>query len=143
MLLTKKNSFLHNYNINTINSGSTHVTCQRIAAICLFYQKFKRVVIQWVTSHCNTLAIFKYFFLSYKKAWVDIILYNHLFSSEYFDHNHNIKPTGTPIRLPRLARTFQAIADDPLSFYVGSLAEDVIADITDAGEYLKYCWNFL
>lgn len=41
--------------------------------------------------------------------------------------------------MPRLARTFQAIADDPLSFYVGSLAEDVIADITDAGEYLKYC----
>ncbi|BFZ17068.1 hypothetical protein BsWGS_20107 [Bradybaena similaris] len=55
---------------------------------------------------------------------------------EYFDHNHNIKPTGTPIRLPRLARTFQAIADDPLSFYVGSLAEDVIADIADAGGIL-------
>lgn len=55
--------------------------------------------------------------------------------SEYFDGNNNIKPVGSKIQLPTLAKTFQRIADDPLSFYNGSLAEDIVADIQDEGQY--------
>uniref|UniRef100_A0A2C9K5N7 Gamma-glutamyltransferase n=1 Tax=Biomphalaria glabrata TaxID=6526 RepID=A0A2C9K5N7_BIOGL len=51
----------------------------------------------------------------------------------YFDHNRNVKPIGSLIQLPKLAKTFQAIADDPLSFYNGSLASDIVADIKEAG----------
>ncbi|BFZ00010.1 hypothetical protein BsWGS_03048 [Bradybaena similaris] len=53
--------------------------------------------------------------------------------SEYFDENGNIYPVGTPIKLPRLAKTFMTIAEDPLSFYNGSLAADIVSDISDAG----------
>ncbi|CAG5124348.1 unnamed protein product [Candidula unifasciata] len=53
--------------------------------------------------------------------------------SEYFDENGNIHPVGYPVKLPRLAETFQKIADDPLSFYNGSLAGDIVQDIRDAG----------
>ncbi|XP_059155209.1 glutathione hydrolase 1 proenzyme-like isoform X1 [Physella acuta] len=55
----------------------------------------------------------------------------------YFDHNRNVKPIGSLIKLPKLAKTFQAIADNPLSFYNGSLASDIVADIKDAGGIIE------
>ncbi|GFO36668.1 gamma-glutamyltranspeptidase 1 [Plakobranchus ocellatus] len=51
----------------------------------------------------------------------------------YFDENGNAKPVGSLIQLPALAKTFQAISDDPASFYNGSLAEDIVADLQEEG----------
>ncbi|GFO36692.1 gamma-glutamyltranspeptidase 1 [Plakobranchus ocellatus] len=52
----------------------------------------------------------------------------------YFDENGDVKPVGSLIQLPKLAKTFQAISDDPISFYNGSLAEDIVADIQEEGK---------
>ncbi|XP_048747538.2 glutathione hydrolase 1 proenzyme-like [Ostrea edulis] len=47
--------------------------------------------------------------------------------------------TGRPykenekIKMPKLADTFEKIADDPHTFYNGSLADDIVADIREAG----------
>lgn len=35
--------------------------------------------------------------------------------------------------MPLLAKTFETIADDPHAMYNGSLADDVVADIQEAG----------
>ncbi|GFO36690.1 gamma-glutamyltranspeptidase 1 [Plakobranchus ocellatus] len=51
----------------------------------------------------------------------------------YFDENGDVKPVGSLIKLPKLAKTFQAISDDPTSFYKGRLAEDIVSDIQEAG----------
>lgn len=40
---------------------------------------------------------------------------------------------GETIKMPLLAKTFETIADDPHALYNGSLAEDVVADIQEAG----------
>ena len=42
---------------------------------------------------------------------------------------------GDIIRRPKLAKTLKVIAADPMSFYNGSLADDIIADIQEAGIY--------
>ena len=34
----------------------------------------------------------------------------------------------------KLAKTFRRIATDPMDFYSGSLAQDIIADIKDRGQ---------
>lgn len=36
--------------------------------------------------------------------------------------------------MPLLAKTFEAIADDPHALYNGSLVDDVVADIREAGK---------
>lgn len=38
--------------------------------------------------------------------------------------------------MPKLADTFEKIADDPHTFYNGSLADDIVADIREAGKQL-------
>ena len=44
---------------------------------------------------------------------------------------------GDTMKAPRLGRTLQRIADEgPDTFYTGSLAEDIIDDIEDAGTLL-------
>ena len=40
---------------------------------------------------------------------------------------------GDIVKLPKLAATMRQIADDPFTFYNGSLAADIAADIQDAG----------
>ncbi|GFN83039.1 gamma-glutamyltranspeptidase 1 [Plakobranchus ocellatus] len=52
----------------------------------------------------------------------------------YFDEKGDVKPVGSLIQLPKLAKTFQAILDDPTSFYNGSLAKDIVADIQEEGK---------
>ena len=40
---------------------------------------------------------------------------------------------GEIIKLPKLGATLEKIAADPLSFYNGSLAEDIVNDLNDKG----------
>ncbi|XP_005105284.1 glutathione hydrolase 1 proenzyme [Aplysia californica] len=51
----------------------------------------------------------------------------------YFNADGSPKAAGSLIKFPELARTFRTIADDPLSFYNGTLAADIVSDITDEG----------
>lgn len=44
---------------------------------------------------------------------------------------------GEIIKLPKLARTFELIAEDPFAFYNGSLARDIVNDIGNEGQYLN------
>ena len=54
-----------------------------------------------------------------------------------------VQPDGQPVRKfemlknPLLAITLERIATDPMSFYNGSLAEDIVADIAERGKQLK------
>ncbi|GFO36684.1 gamma-glutamyltranspeptidase 1 [Plakobranchus ocellatus] len=57
-------------------------------------------------------------------------------NSPYFDENGNVKPVGSLVQLPELAKTLQIIADDPASFYNGSLAEDIVADLQERGSII-------
>jgi gamma-glutamyltranspeptidase len=44
---------------------------------------------------------------------------------------------GEIIKMPKLARTFEIIADEGVdAFYNGSLTKDIVADIQDNGSYL-------
>lgn len=38
------------------------------------------------------------------------------------------------MKRPRLAATLRRIAEDPMSFYTGSLAADIVADIQENGQ---------
>ena len=40
---------------------------------------------------------------------------------------------GDLLKNPKLARTLRRIAEDPMSFYNGSLAREIIDDINDRG----------
>ncbi len=40
---------------------------------------------------------------------------------------------GDLLRLPKLADTLERIAEDPFSFYNGSLAEDIVEDVKEQG----------
>lgn len=46
---------------------------------------------------------------------------------------NQIYKIGDVMYRPKLARTLEIIADDPFSFYNGSLAENITQDIQDAG----------
>ena len=61
-------------------------------------------------------------------------------SRPYFDANKKPHPVGTKIRLDKLAQTHREIARDPLSFYNGTLADDVVADLTDEGKNIHVHW---
>lgn len=45
---------------------------------------------------------------------------------------------GQSVRLPQLARTLQQLAEDPRSLYVGNVARDLVADLSDAGGILSF-----
>ncbi|GFN83036.1 gamma-glutamyltranspeptidase 1 [Plakobranchus ocellatus] len=51
----------------------------------------------------------------------------------YFDENGNVKPVGSLIRLPELAKTLQTISDKPRCFYDGCIAKDIVADLKEEG----------
>ncbi|KAK3701127.1 hypothetical protein RRG08_029600 [Elysia crispata] len=53
--------------------------------------------------------------------------------SYYFNESGELKPVGSLIKMPLLARTFQTIEADPMSFYNGSLADDIVQDVKDEG----------
>ena len=61
------------------------------------------------------------------------------------DSNGNLLKEGDKIKRPKLAKTFERIAEDPLSFYQNSLADDIVADISDRGQccllyqYINLC----
>ena len=40
---------------------------------------------------------------------------------------------GDLLKNPKLARTFRRIAEDPTTYYNGSLARDIVDDIADYG----------
>ena len=40
---------------------------------------------------------------------------------------------GNLLKNPKLARTFRRIAEDPMTYYKGSLAHEIVNDITDYG----------
>jgi len=40
---------------------------------------------------------------------------------------------GDLLRNPKLARTFRRIAEDPMTYYKGSLAQEIVDDIADYG----------
>ena len=40
---------------------------------------------------------------------------------------------GDLLKNPKLARTFRRIADDPMSYYNGSLAREIVEDIAEYG----------
>ena len=45
---------------------------------------------------------------------------------------------GDIIKDPTLARTFEKIANDPFTFYNGTLAQDIVEDITEAGLFIYF-----
>jgi len=40
---------------------------------------------------------------------------------------------GDLLRNPKLAKTLRRIADDPMSYYRGSLAQEIVDDVADYG----------
>lgn len=52
---------------------------------------------------------------------------------EIFAPGGKLLVEGDPLVQPALANTLRAIQEDPMSFYYGQLAEDLIQDIQDAG----------
>ena len=57
------------------------------------------------------------------------------FSEVFTDGEGNIKTEGEILINTKLANSLQRIADDPSSFYDGSLASDIVADIAEYGTY--------
>ena len=48
--------------------------------------------------------------------------------------NGKLVKLGDTLKCPKLAVTYERIAVDPHTFYNGSLADDIVADIAEAGE---------
>ena len=40
--------------------------------------------------------------------------------------------------MPKLANTLQKIAEDPFTFYNGSLANDIVNDIAEEGSFFQW-----
>ena len=65
-----------------------------------------------------------------------------LLYAPYLSRASTLKPDGTPykegdiIKRPKL--TLKVIAADPMSFYNGLLADDVVADIQETGTYIAF-----
>lgn len=51
--------------------------------------------------------------------------------------NGQLYEPGDVLRRPKLALTLRRIANDPFSFYNGSLADDIVADIQYSGKFLQ------
>ena len=45
----------------------------------------------------------------------------------------SVVEAGDVVKNPKLAQTFRRVAADPFTFYNGSLAQDIIDDITEVG----------
>jgi len=70
-------------------------------------------------------------------AWSSVLLF--LLSSEvFFDSNNPLKENYT-IRFPKLALTYEKIAEEgPDVFYDGSLTQTIVDDIKAAGYFLTH-----
>ena len=44
---------------------------------------------------------------------------------------------GDILKMPKLANTLQKIAEDPFTFYNGSLANDIVNDIAEEGSFFQ------
>lgn len=55
--------------------------------------------------------------------------------------NGRLYVPGDVLRRPKLALTLRRIANDPISFYSGSLADDIVADIHERGKFFKIRLN--
>ena len=57
----------------------------------------------------------------------------YIFRDIILKDNGQMVTEGDLIKMDRLADTLETIASDPASFYNGSLAEDIVADLEEAG----------
>jgi len=51
----------------------------------------------------------------------------------FVKENGSLVQEGDLLKNPKLARTFRRIAEDPMTYYNGSLAREIVDDITDYG----------
>ena len=49
------------------------------------------------------------------------------------DGEGNLKKLGSVLKMPKFASTLEKIRDDPESFYIGELAEDIVKDVQENG----------
>ena len=49
----------------------------------------------------------------------------------------SLKKKGDVLKNPKIADTLERIADDPFTFYNGSLAEDIVEDIKEQGTQVR------
>ena len=55
----------------------------------------------------------------------------------------NFYKAGEIIKMPKLARTFEIIADEGVdAFYNGSLTKDIVAEIQENGNYLYIMYSY-
>ena len=67
---------------------------------------------------------------------IDKLYYTAVSHSDMFlKADGSLKQEGDVIMNPKLGATFRRIAQDPHTFYNGSLARDIVQDITDRGEH--------
>lgn len=93
--------------------------------------------------HVNFIHIFEilsHYWLLVEYGWLKIPFtlpfWRKTFSSEYGD----LLREGELLKLPKLADTLERIANNPFTFYNGTLAEDIVNDITEQG---KTCNSWL
>ena len=55
--------------------------------------------------------------------------------SIFVNNDGTVKKEGDTMKRPLLAQTLRRIAEDPHTFYEGSLARDVASDLQERGEY--------
>ena len=59
------------------------------------------------------------------------------FSEIFVKEDGSLVQEGDIMTRPKMAVTLRKIADDPFTFYNGSLADDIVADIADYGKILN------
>jgi len=52
--------------------------------------------------------------------------------------NGSLIQEGDLLKNPKLARTLQRIAADPMTYYNGSMAQEIVDDIADYGIWLYF-----
>ena len=55
----------------------------------------------------------------------------------YVKNDGSLMREGDTLKDPLLANTLSRIAKDPMEFYQGGLAKEIIADIQEAGRYSR------